>query len=139
MSKTKVETNSLVEQAETDTHSNPLEPAASKEGTRVGHPVAGWTAQDQVCYGPAPVLPFESEECYGQINKWLKRDFGGYQSRFEYHLLKEMVDSVLMQQRWDQAEAALTNRLGRQLMEQRDHQRSSILRPCYPMHPSISS
>ena len=73
--------------------------------------------QDQARYGAAPLLPHELEERYSQIHKWLEPGIGGYQSRFEHHLKKEMVDNVWERQRSDHAETALTNRLARQLME----------------------
>jgi len=74
-------------------------------------------SHNQALYGSAPILPFESEERYEKISDWLNPHFGGHLSCFEHYLEKEMVDSIWKRQRWDRAEAALTNRLGRQLME----------------------
>jgi hypothetical protein len=61
--------------------------------------------------------PLNRKERYQKISDWLKPSFGGHLSRFEHHLRKEMVDSLWKRQRWDGAASALTNRLGRQLME----------------------
>jgi hypothetical protein len=98
------------------------EPAAkhqptTKEPCEIASSVANSKLRDEALYGPAPIQPFESEERYRKISDWLKPHFGGHLSRFEHYLRKEMVDSIFRRRRWDGAEAALTNRLGRQLME----------------------
>src|SRR5262249_1554554 len=98
------------------------EPAANhqpttKESREIDRPDDIRKSQDLAVYGPAPILPFESEARYEKINKWLKPGFGGYQSRFEHHLGKEIVDCIWKRQRWEHAETGSTNRLARQLME----------------------
>jgi hypothetical protein len=90
---------------------------ATLDSAKKAQPVTKWTQQDQALYGPAPLLPYESEERYWHIQNALKPHFGGHLSRFEHYLRKEMGDSIFTQQRWDQAEAAITNRLARQLTE----------------------
>jgi hypothetical protein len=92
-------------------------PPASKRRTRGGPPAGPPASWDQELYGAPPLLPHESEVRYNQIARWLKPSLGGYQSRFEHHLEKEIVDSVWKRQRWEHAETGSTNRLARQLME----------------------
>jgi hypothetical protein len=87
------------------------------DGAKKAQPIANLTPRDQTLYGAAPLLPYESEQRYCLIQRTLEPAFGGHLSRFEHHLRKEMGDSIWGQQRWEQAAAAITNRLARQLME----------------------
>jgi hypothetical protein len=107
------ETRLSAEKAEVAANDQPT----TNESHEIARPHDLRKSQNQALYGSAPILPFESQERYERIAEWLKPGFGGHLSCFEHYLEKEMVDSIWKRQRWDRAEAALTNRLGRQLME----------------------